>query len=224
MKIVGHLKKASKGWALTQNSLTGHYYVGYTGYAIEGSAEYIQSRVEEAKKGLAELKAKHGPTIPAEIPYPHGINFRSYHDKTISAEDKKRYDDYLQNNATRNVWERYEREAATIVHEKHPIFEDILVFKGYTRGRSSVTLEFYASNGQTIAFGPAGIDALVSSIINGTCTLVDATGRQIDPKHQPNGAGGWDKIDQFHTGNGIKARFVFEKKGQNIYANTVFKE
>jgi hypothetical protein len=115
-------------------------------------------------------------------------------------------------------WDRLEKETNIVPLDYVPVFEDELRFIGYTRGRSSVTMQFESSNGQTIEFGPSGIDGLIQGIIDGNCPNITLTGTYEqqgpwDPEKREFGA-----PITHPRGKGIKARFKFTKKGQNVYA------
>lgn len=198
MKIVGKGKgKAPKAWCLMQNSKTGHFYVGYDGWwPLHGS-------FDEVTKAVAELKAnaKPEPAIGPKVEWPgfhpHG---RSSHAPALTQQqldDYAAYEKYNREVYAHQQWENDEVRQQIVPFDYVPVFEDILKFVGYTRGRSSVTMQFKTSTGQTIEFGPSGIDGLIQGIIDGVAS----------PEFI---AGTLEK--------GIKARFKFVKKGQNTYA------
>jgi hypothetical protein len=198
VKIVGKAKgKAPKAWCLMQNSKTGHYYVGYDDYwPLHGSFDEVTKKVAELK-----ANAKPEPVVGPEVKWPgfhpHGRPAHAAPLTQQQLDDYAAYEKYNREVYAHQQWEKDEVRQQIVAFDYVPVFEDILKFTGYTRGRSSVTMQFEASNGQTIEFGPSGIDGLIQGIIDGVAK----------PEFI---AGTLEK--------GIKARFKFVKKGQNTYA------
>lgn len=220
MKIVGKAKgKAPKAWCLMQNTKTGHYEVGYDGnWSLHGSYDAVLVKVQEAKDELAKQPVR--PTVLPEVKHP------GYRDWRIKIEDMPQefqdattaYEAYRATVYQADQWDKLEAKAHIVPLDYVPVFEDELRFIGYTRGRSSVTMQFEASNGQTIEFGPSGIDGLITGIIEQTCVPTVLTGTY-------EVQGPWDSVKREYgestlqpRGKGIKARFKFAKKGQNTYA------
>ena len=218
MKIIGKAKgKAPKAWCLMQNTKTGHYEVGYDGdWALHGSYDNVLIKVQEAKDALALNPIR--PVVLPEAPFPGHFSHREkLEDQPQAYQDqRKAYDLYQKSTYAARQWDALEEKAHIVPLDYVPVFEDALRFIGYTRGRSSVTMVFESSNGQTIEFGPSGIDGLIQGIIDGTCVTTALTGTyEVE--------GEWDGEKHGPStfeprGKGIKARFKFAKKGQNTYA------
>lgn len=198
MKIVGKAKgKAPKAWCLMKDTATGHYYVGYDGeWPLHGSYTEVLNAVQKAKD-----EAQPEPVIGdhAEWPgfHPH---CRPAHATPLTQEQVDAYADYERYNRelyAHRVWAENQTKQLIEPLDYVPVFEDELRFIGYTRGRSSVTMQFEASNGQIIEFGPSGINGLIQGIIDGNASTIFLSGT---------------------LEKGIKARFKFAKKGQNTYA------
>lgn len=199
MKIIGKAKgKAPKAWCLMQNTKTGHYYVDYDGnWPLHGSYDQILVKVQAAKDELAKQPVR--PVILPEQPFPGHMDWRKkLEDMPQEYQDaRKAYDEYHASQYAARMWDELETKTHIVPLDHVPVFEDELRFIGYTRGRSSVTMQFEASNGQTVEFGPSGINGLIQGIIDGNATTVFLSGT---------------------LEKGIKARFKFAKKGQNVYA------
>lgn len=220
MKIIGKAKgKAPKAWCLMKDTVTGHYYVGYDGYwDLHGNYDAVLVKVQQAKDELAKQPIR--PTVLPVQPFPGHFDWRQkLEDQTQEYQDaRKLYDEYQKSTYAANEWDKLEAKTHIVPLDYVPVFEDELRFIGYTRGRSSVTMQFEASNGQTIEFGPSGIDGLITGIIDGTCVTTALTGTY-------EVQGPWDSVKREYgpstlepRGKGIKARFKFAKKGQNTYA------
>lgn len=93
-----------------------------------------------------------------------------------------------------NTWRAHKTWAGMVPLDYLPVFEEVVEFTGYGRGRSSVTMDFKADDGQEFSFAPGGISELFSAILNGSVQVV---------------------------GGKLKMRFTFAKQGQNIYAKLV---
>lgn len=198
MKIVDAAKgKAPKAWSLMKDTVTGHYYVGWDGeWPANGPHEAVNLKAKEARDTLGD-EPDLGVAVPWPGFYPHG---RSSHAAPLTQEQLDQYAAYEASNKRKyehNQWLRKQKLSRVEALDYVPVFEDTLRFTGYTRGRSSVTMQFQTSTGQTIEFGPSGIDGLIQGIIDG----------EASPEFI---AGTLEK--------GIKARFKFVKKGQNTYA------
>lgn len=217
MKIIGKDKaKAPKAWCLIQNSKTGHYYVGYDGdWPVHGNFEQVTAKVEEAK---AYVSACPRPVVLAKVPFPGHLDWRKKLEDAPAEyqEARKLYDAYAASEYAASQWDRQDTIAHCVPLDHMPVFKDELRFIGYTRGRSSVTMQFESSNGQTIEFGPSGIDGLIKGIIEGECTPTHLSGTYVEQK--------WDSKAEVYVsvthprGKGIEAVFKITKKGQNVYA------
>lgn len=218
MKIVGKAKgKAPKAWCLIHNTKTGEYYVGYEGYwPVHGNVAQVQAKVDEAKAWIAA-----NPTCPVvldKVDFPgHFSHKERLEDQPTEYQEKRKaYDLYRKSTYAADQWNKTAGIASCVPLDYTPVFTDGLRFTGYTRGRSSVTMTFEASNGQTVEFGPSGIDGLIQGIIDGVCTPVELEGTYEDQQWDS------DKQEYIYTtkprGKGIMATFKFVKKGQNTYA------
>lgn len=221
MKIIGK-EKAPKAWCLMQDSKTGHYYVDYSGdWPLTGNFEAVTAKVAAAKTAAAVPEPVVEPKVDWPGFHPHA---RSSHLPKLTQEQLDQYAEYEASRAreyAHRQWEIEQTKANIVPLDYLPIFEDELAFVGYTRGRSSVTMQFEASNGQIIEFGPAGINGLIQGIIDGTCVTQVLSGT-----HEVQGE--WNPAKQAYEpgaieprGKGIKATFKFTKKGQNVYAELV---
>lgn len=220
MKIIGK-GKAPKAWCLIQNVKTGHYYVGYDGeWPVHGNVAQVQAKVDEAK---AYITANPRPVALPDVPFPgHFSHKQRLEDQPQTYQDAhKAYTEAQASRYALRQWEAMEEISNCAPLDDMPIFEDELAFVGYTRGRSSVTMQFEASNGQIIEFGPSGINGLIQGIIDGTCSTQVLAGT-----HEVQGE--WNPAKQAYEpgvieprGKGIKATFKFTKKGQNVYAELV---
>ncbi|UIS24669.1 hypothetical protein S21ZY_107 [Pseudomonas phage ZY21] len=220
MKIVGKAKgKAPKAWCLIHNTKTGVYYVGYDGdWPVHGNVAQVQAKVDEAKAFIAANPTR--PVVLDKVDFPgHFSHKERLEDQPAEYQEKRKaYDLYQKSTYLASQWDKQEEVANCVPLDHLPVFTDGLRFTGYTRGRSSVTMTFEASNGQTIEFGPSGIDGLLQGIIEGVCTPVELEGTYED-------GGEWDRDKQEYVnrktlprGKGIMATFQFVKKGQNTYA------
>lgn len=221
MKIIGKAPgKAPKAWCLMQDSKTGHYYVGYDGHwPLHGSFDEVTQKVAEAKADLAKKGSR--PTVLPEVANPgylsHKVDIKSLPQE--EQDHRAAYTAWRNSVYAADQWDRLEAETMIVPLDYVPVFEDELRFIGYTRGRSSVTMKFEASNGQEIEFGPSGIDGLLQGIIEQVCVPCTLTGTYEDQK--------WDAEKREHyyvttpRGKGIRARFKFAKKGANTYAELV---
>lgn len=176
LKIIGKLP-LPKSWAVTLVKSTGHYIVDYMPDCAP-SAKF-NADVEGAK---TELKAAFPDGRPEKMEYPG-------HATTPEAKEaREKYHAHSQ-----KTWHfdhltgLQDKEAL----DYHPVFEGVLGFVGYSRGRSKVTMDFIADNGQEIPFGASGISELMQHIANGNIKIVD---------------------DKYHI------VFTLEKKGANVYA------
>lgn len=219
MKIIGKDKgRAPKAWCLIQNSKTGHFYVGYDGdWPVHGNAAQVQAKVDEAKAFIA---ANSRPVLLPKAEFPGHFDFRKKLEDMPAEYQKARklYDAYAASQYAQRQWDLQDTIAHCVPLDHMPVFKDELRFIGYTRGRSSVTMQFESSNGQTIEFGPSGIDGLIKGIIEGECTPTHLSGTYEVKEDWDSAAQEYKTIKQVPRGKGIEAVFKITKKGQNVYA------
>lgn len=215
MKQIGSLKKASSSWALTRSKTTGHFRLNYngTGYYLRGKLAEVKADIDEAAAYIAA-----NPTPPAEVEGSGHIY--SWHDSSVpkewkDADDAKRIRDH-----EIRTWE-HRRDVADLETFDHlPVFEDVLVFGGYSKGQSSFTLYFYTSTGDCIHFGPKFVGQLIDLIIQQKDVgFVDVAGRYFGTKYDGN-----EHVPQEFTGKAVRLRFTFQKQGENIYAMPISSE
>lgn len=176
LKIIGK-QKLPKSWAVTLVKSTGHYIVDY----MPECSPYVEfaDSVAEAK---AQLKAVFPDGRPEELEHPGWGK---------SAEEVAAREAYSVRNGKIWHFDHLTTLADKEALDYHPIFEAVLTFEGYSRGRSKVTMDFKADNGQEIPFGASGISSLMQHIANGNIKIVDG---------------------KYHI------VFTLEKKGANVYA------
>lgn len=219
MKIVGTAKgKAPKAWSLMKNIVTGHYYVGWDGeWPINGGHEAVNLKAKEARDTLPPE-----PDLGANVAWPgFHIHCRPAHATPLTQEQLDQWAAYEESNKRKyahSQWQRQQAVSQVEALDYTPVFESGLRFIDYTRGRSSVTMQFEADNGQLVEFGPSGISGLLKGIIDGRCPNVTLTGTY-------KSEGDWNVKEQKYEnqedlprGKGILARFKFVKKGANTYA------
>jgi hypothetical protein len=219
MKQVGVLKKSPKTWALAIGP-TGKLNTGWNGNGSEltGTVEEIKADILEANTYIFS-----NPTRPVEMAAP---KIFSHHDKSISQFDRDYEAAWRVRYADIQTWDRADRKYGWKVFEEMPVFEDDLIFSGYSKGQSSFTLNFVTTEGETISFGPKNTGELVEGIIQGKiATLVDMTGRPGPVVHDYNAPRGPNNeipsSRPAHEGNGVRMKFTFVKQGSNIYAQLV---
>lgn len=222
MKIIGKAKgKAPKAWCLMQNTVTGHYYVGWDGeWPTNGGHEAVNQRAKDARDTLGDE-----PDLGKDVPWPgYHATHRPSNAAPLTQEQLDLYEEYqecVKRKHAHHQWSKKQILSKVVGLDYTPVFEDDLRFIGYTRGRSSVTMKFEASNGQTIEFGPSGIDGLLTGMIEGRCPSIELEGTY-------KSEGDWNSKLQVYEnqvdlprGKGIQARFKFVKKGANTYAELV---
>ena len=191
MKIIGTFPRA-KGWVVHYNKATGAVYGDYN-EPIGLNEKQIAGRVE---RSLAILAAN--PTRPADPPaHPGWGTYRREVPQAVAAWQVKAD---AHNNA-RDLQSAYD----TAMEQQHwacfdkfsPVFREVATFVGYTRGRSSVTMQFKFENGSTLEIGPSGIDKFIQGIQDG---------------HIIRKNGGFDLT------------FRMEKKGANVYMWPMYTE
>lgn len=218
MKPVGFLKNGGKSWALTQSLSTGVVYTEYQGdnHAVDGKFDVIVKKVQAAKDFLA-ANAK-----PVPVKYPE--NIISYHDKSASQADRDAWNAYWESSREVQAYAQNVRMADLHVFEEHPIFQEDLRFVGYSKGRSSFTLDFVTKCNQSVSFASKGTSELIEAVIQQQCKNVELIGWEVS-EHT-----GWEEVDGIRTptyektpyvGRGINVRFAFFKQGANIAAKMV---
>lgn len=223
MKPIGFLKKKSKAWCLQALESSGEIMTGYTGYnnSLGGGYEEVKAKIEEAKAKLA-AKLATGAVKPAEMDQPTTIC--SQHSKNSTPEDIKAWDDWRQNRTDLYEWTRIENAANLIAFEHTPVFQEDLRFVGYSKGRSSFTLDFVTKSGEYISFGPKTTGELVEAIINDSSACVDLIGWSVEINKFNIALDKFDKTVIPYVGKGINVRFCFIKQGENIYAQVTKEE
>lgn len=214
MKRVGILKKKASGYALhTQN---GELKTGYVGsHMLQGKPEVMQKKVDEAKAALISHPVK--PTPPTG-------DWPNYKTDPVGYEHHRDQVNFC------HLWDQWNQRAQCEVICARTIFEDTLVFIGYSKGQSSFVLKFVASDGSMIEFGPSATGSLVENLITGThVKIVDVVDHKSEKqwKSDPAKPGDWVRdtegramqFDTFFTGKAISLKFYLVKQGQNIYAN-----
>lgn len=190
MKQVSVLKKPSKSWALIKNIATGHFLTGYIGdHAVHGTYAKVRHDLNEVDAYLLKTPK---PPVLREAP--------SWHFERAA------YQVWEVEKLAYNEYQRAIRKQGHEVYSYMPIFEEDLIFTGYSKGQSSFTLDFIAQNGQKLSFGPSCTGQLIDSIVQQRSPIVDMTGKQGVSTGHP------------YLGNGVRVRFTFVKQGQNIYA------
>lgn len=197
MLVVG-TEPAAKAWALVKNERTGHFEVGYVPYTA--SVVEMQKRQLEGQRGLEASIKEHG----AEIKELEWIEkkFRRWigqYNLPNPDFDEESYEKYEASRLAVSERERSLRASERTPLDHTPIFEAILKFDSYSRGRSSVTMNFVAQNGQEVPFGPKATDELISAMLNKE-VICDEHGNLK------------------HGGGHLKLRFKFTKQGESIYA------
>lgn len=221
MKIVGTAKgKAPKAWCLMKNTETGHYYVGWDGHwPINGGHEAVNKAAQEARDTLGDE-----PDLGVDVAWPgFHVSHRPSSAAPLTQEQLDQYAEYEASQKRKyahNQWAKKKTLSQVEGLDFTPIFESGLRFLGYTRGRSSVTMQFEADNGQTIEFGPSGIDGLIRGIISGHCPNVTLDGTYPERVWNTD-TRQYEEVNELPRGDGILARFKFVKKGANTYAELV---
>lgn len=186
MKEVGKLK-APKAWSLCQLKDTQLLDLGYV---ASGPHELVNSKSRQGADFLAA-----GGVMPDNPRYPQNEFDGSVAPFGQSRPRRPGFQEEL------SEYHRLRKEHAEtgdmiffanrVALDYLPIYEEELRFTGYGRGRSSVTMEFKADDGQELSFGPSGIAGLMHAIQAGQVTIKN---------HR------------------MKIRFTFAKKGANVYA------
>lgn len=214
MKQVGILKKKASGYAL--HTQGGELKTGYVGYhVLQGKPDAMQKKVDEAKAALIAHPVKPAPPTgdwPNNLTDP--VGYSHYRDQVNFC----------------RTWDHWQKCADCEVISASTVFEDTLVFIGYSKGQSSFVLKFVASDGSVIEFGPSATGSLVQNLITGThVKIVDVVDHKSEKQFKPDPAdsnkwirdseGRCLEFDTFFTGKAIQLKFYLVKQGQNIYAN-----
>ena len=190
MKIIGTFPRA-KGWVVHYNAKTGAVYGDYD-EPIGLSVQQIDARVKAAFDLLKSI-----PTRPADPPAHPGWGVNRDDPEALAAWEKK-VRAYNEARDRQMSWDKANEEVNWRTFDSYaPVFREVATFIGYTRGRSSVTMQFQFSNGGTLEIGPSGIDKFIKGIQDG---------------HIIRKNGGFDLI------------FRMEKKGANVYMWPMFEE
>lgn len=186
MKIIGTFPRA-KGWVVHYNAATGQVYGDYDepiGFSEAKTADH-------AARAAALLAAT--PVCPvATLPRPESINWSK-----ATPEDHAAWDAWRAEQNAISEWGIASERQHWRTYEFSPVFREVATFIGYTRGRSSVTMQFRFANGGTLEIGPSGIDKFIQGIQDGSI------GRK---------------------GGGFDLTFRMEKKGANVYMWPLFTE
>lgn len=184
MKIIGTFPRA-KGWVVHYNAATGRVYGDYE-EPIGLNEKQIADRVE---RSLAVLAAN--PTRPADPPEHPGWGTYRREDPAAVAAWQIKADAHNKARDLQNQYDTAMEQKNWACYDKFsPVFREIVTFVGYTRGRSSVTMQFKFDNDSTLEIGPSGIDKFITGIQDGHI------GRK---------------------GGGFDLTFRMEKKGANVY-------
>lgn len=167
MKIVGKLPPA-KGWVVHYNTLTGRVYGGYEapiGYK-EKDIDFVVKSAKEYLKNNNYIPEKDIPPRPDFV-----------HKGTVSEEAYIKYEkerkEYLDTINGNRQYDEAEEKQYWSFYNFMPVFRSKMLFTGYGRGRSSVTMNFKSENGSQLAFGPSGIDAFIENVANGNILIKD---------------------------------------------------
>lgn len=190
MKIIGTFPRA-KGWVVHYNKATGAVYGDYN-EPIGLNEQQIADRV---KRSLAILAAN--PTRPTDMPEHPGWNYNSRDPESIAAWQAKANAHNAARDLQRNYDAALEQQHWACFDKFAPVFREVATFVGYTRGRSSVTMQFRFADGSTLEIGPSGIDKFIQGIQDG---------------HIIRKNGGFDLT------------FRMEKKGANVYMWPMYTE
>lgn len=189
MNIIGTFPRA-KGWVVHRNVKTGQVYGDYND-PIGLSPEQIDRRVADARAHIAA-----NPERPADPPAHPGWSYNK-HDPESEQAWKQKVEAYNYARNLQQMWDKANIEQHWGYYEFAPVFREVATFVGYTRGRSSVTMQFKFADGSMLEIGPSGIDKFITGIQEG---------------HIVRKNGGFDLT------------FRMEKKGANVYMWPMFEE
>lgn len=185
MNIIGTFPRA-KGWVVHYNALTGAVYGDYD-TPIGLSAEKTADAAARAKAYIAATPVC--PAITVERP---DVNWNK-----ATAEDREAFEAWRVQTVAVTEWRTANERQHWASFEFSPVFREVAKFIGYTRGRSSVTMQFEFANGSKLEIGPSGIDKFIKGVQDG---------------HIIRKNGGFDLT------------FRMEKKGANVYMWPMFEE
>ncbi len=187
MNIIGTFPR-NKSWVVHRNTKTGEVYGDYN-EPIGLSADQIDRRVADA---VAFLTAN--PKRPADPAAHPGWNYNR-HDPESERAWKEKVEAYNYAAGAQRQWDQANLEQHWGYFEFMPVFRAVGTFIGYTRGRSSVTMQFKFANGSCLEIGPSGIDKFIQGIQDGNIVRKDG---------------------------GFELTFRMEKKGANVYMWPMF--
>lgn len=183
MKIIGTFPRA-KGWVVHYNAKTGAIYGDYNEPIGLTSAQ-----IDERAKAAFDL-LKTTTTRPPDAPKHPGWNYNRDDPESVAAWEKK-HRAHIEARDVQMAWDKANEEVNWRSYDSYaPVFRDVATFTGYSRGRSSVTMNFSFADGSTLEIGPSGIDKFIQGIQDG---------------HIIRKNGGFDLT------------FRMEKKGANVY-------
>lgn len=170
-----------KAWSVCRMNDTGLLDLGYV--ESDGYAKMTEKTI--AAKLLREAQ----PEAPKELRYPsnrdaNGVTLSPAAYAELKAEYNKAHDAHWH-------WHRMGHYLERTPLDYLPVYRESLTFTGYSRGRSSTTMDFKAANGQELSFGPSGIGGLLESIAAGDTVVEDGK---------------------------FTVTFTFAKRGANVYA------
>lgn len=187
MNIIGTFPRA-KGWVVHRNTATGAIYGDYN-EPIGLSADQIDRRVADAVAFLAA-----NPKRPPDPPTHPGWRYNEHDPESVKAW-KAKVEAYNYAADAQRQWDKADQEQHWGYFEFAPVFREVATFIGYTRGRSSVTMQFKFADGSLLEIGPSGIDKFITGVQDG---------------HIIRKNGGFDLT------------FRMEKKGANVYMWPMF--
>lgn len=183
-KIVGYIKKVPKAWKVVVNKITNAPITGYYGYYVNGE-KYIAELAQQAAHQLEKLgDCPPRPTYPA--PNWEDEGWRDW------CETRNKYEQ----------WQRIYTEANLEVLDTYPVFEADLIFDSYSRGRSSVTMNFTDEGDVSYELGPKCTGQLIESLINGQIKLITLSDGR----------------------NAARIQFKVVKQGENVYIEPYYGE
>lgn len=187
MKIIGSFPRA-KGWVVHFNAKTKQVYGDYN-EPVGLSPEQVNRRTADARALIAA-----NPERPADPPAHPGWSYNEHDPESVKAW-KAKVEAYNYARNLQQMWDKANVEQHWRYFEFAPVFRGVGVFIGYTRGRSSVTMQFKFETGCILEIGPSGIDKFIQGVQDGHIMRKD---------------GGFDLT------------FRMEKKGANVYMWPMF--
>lgn len=182
VKIVGKLKSPN-GWAVVRNKKTGHIIAGWDDVVYHtGNIKSLPPVIERAKANMLKTPVKPLPLeCPSRPETPEPDNrmcaVPASKREGVWPKDWLEYDQKLMRFYDRkreiSKWEEDQERADLELMDFYPVFQAELLFTGYSRGRSSVTMNFKTRDGQKFSLGPSCIDSFISHIANRNIVPVD---------------------------------------------------